>query len=81
VIVEFVIQYLEIDTSNVRSMFNRFRLLLTCALSFRKDYRQMSEKIVRIGVCQLNSRDDKEENLRIGEKLINQAKKEQAKVS
>jgi predicted amidohydrolase len=41
----------------------------------------MSNKIVRIGVCQLNTRDDKEANFKTGEQLINQAKKEQAKVS
>jgi predicted amidohydrolase len=41
----------------------------------------MSSNIIRIGVCQLNSRDNKEENFQIGKELINQAKKEQAKVS
>jgi predicted amidohydrolase len=41
----------------------------------------MSSKKIRIGVCQLNSRDNKEENFHIGEKLIQQAKQEQAKVS
>jgi predicted amidohydrolase len=41
----------------------------------------MSSNIIRIGVCQLNSRDDKNENFQIGEELINKAKKEQAKVS
>ncbi|CAF5048013.1 unnamed protein product, partial [Rotaria sp. Silwood1] len=40
----------------------------------------MSSKIIRIGVCQLNSNDDKQENFNIGQQLINQAKKEQAKI-
>lgn len=44
------------------------------------NYRNMSSKIVRIGVCQLNSQDDKNINFNIGQKLINQAKNEQAKV-
>ncbi|CAF3360792.1 unnamed protein product [Rotaria socialis] len=40
----------------------------------------MSSKIVRIGVCQLNCRDDKNINFKIGEELIKQAKKEEAKI-
>lgn len=40
----------------------------------------MSNKSIRIGLCQLNSRDDKEENFQIGQKLIREAKQQNAKV-
>ncbi len=59
-------------------MFNR---LLNRFSKISIGFRTMSSKKIRIGVCQLNSRDNKEENFHIGEKLIQQAKQEQAKVS
>jgi len=62
-------------------MFNRLSIVLKPLFAFKETYRKMSSKIIRIGVCQLNCRDDKEVNFKIGEQLINQAKKEQAKVS
>ncbi len=62
-------------------MFNRIGIVLNRLSKFKINYRKMSSNKVRIGVCQLNCRDNKEENFQIGEKLINQAKKEQAKVS
>ncbi|CAF0903525.1 unnamed protein product [Adineta ricciae] len=40
----------------------------------------MSNKSIRIGLCQLNSRDDKEENFQIGQKLIREAKQQDAKI-
>ncbi len=62
-------------------MFNRISIVIHCLSKLKLNYRKMSSNIIRIGVCQLNSRDDKNENFQIGEELINKAKKEQAKVS
>lgn len=62
-------------------MFNRISIFVNPLLKLKLNYRKMSSNIIRIGVCQLNCHDDKEENFKIGEKLINQAKKEQVKVS
>ena len=41
---------------------------------------RMASGKVRLSVCQVNCRENKEENLRIGKELIEQAKKEQSKV-
>lgn len=62
-------------------MFNRISIIINCLSKLKLNYRKMSSNIIRIGVCQLNSRDDKNENFQIGKELINKAKKEQAKVS
>jgi hypothetical protein len=62
-------------------MLNRIGVLINPLSKLTINYRKMSSNIIRIGVCQLNTRDDKDENFKIGEQLINQAKKEQAKVS
>ncbi|CAF1441290.1 unnamed protein product [Adineta steineri] len=61
-------------------MFNRLRIILSPLFVLKENSRRMSSKIVRIGVCQLNCRDNKEENFKIGEQLINKAKKEEAKI-
>ncbi len=62
-------------------MFNRIGIFLNNLSKFAVKSRRMSSNKIRIGVCQLNCRDNKEENFQIGEKLINQAKQEQAKVN
>lgn len=62
-------------------MFNRINIILNPLFKLKINYRKMSSNKIRIGLCQLNSQDNKEENLKIGKQLINQAKKEQAKVS
>jgi hypothetical protein len=61
-------------------MFKRIFIIKNSLFKLNANYRNMSNNLIRIGVCQLNSRDDKEENFKIGEKLLNQAKKEEAKV-
>lgn len=67
--------------NNVNRMFNRVIFLKNSFSLVESNYRKMSSSITRIGVCQLNTRDSKEENFKIGEQLIKQAKSEQAKVS
>ena len=62
-------------------MFNRIGILFNHLSRSTLNYRKMSSQKVRIGVCQLTSRDNKQENFQIGQKLIEQAKKEEAKVS
>ncbi len=62
-------------------MFNRLGIFVNSLPKLQRNYLKMSSNIIRIGVCQLNCRDNKEENFQIGKELINQAKKEQAKVS
>ena len=62
-------------------MFNRLFPILNHFSKLKINYRDMSTKKVRIGVCQLNCRDNKEENFEIGARLIKEAKQDQAKVS
>ena len=62
-------------------MFNRFKIFLNPLVKLKVSIRKMSSTQIRIGVCQLNTRENKEENFQIGQKLIEQAKKEEAKVS
>ena len=67
---------------HVYLMFNRIIGLTKNFSIIKLNYQKMSSKnIVRISLCQLNSRDNKNENFKIGEKLIHQAKNEQAQVS
>ena len=61
-------------------MFIRMNLVLSRLTKVVLSYRRMSSGKVRLSVCQLNCRENKEENFRIGKQLIEQAKKEQSKV-
>ena len=61
-------------------MFRRLNLKLNYFVHARKFSRKMLNKSIRVGLCQLNSRDDKEENFQIGQKLIREAKQQDAKV-
>ncbi|UJR34883.1 hypothetical protein I4U23_027661 [Adineta vaga] len=61
-------------------MFNKIRVKFNWFIKTKILYQEMSTKTIRIGLCQLNSRDDKEENFRIGQKLINEAKEQNAKI-
>lgn len=60
-------------------MFNRVNILLSNSLKLSLFHRTMSGK-VRISVCQLNTRENKNENFQIGKQLIEKAKEEQSKV-
>jgi hypothetical protein len=73
---------LKIKKDNVKEMFSRSRIVITNhLLKISNNYFKMSNKTIRIGVCQLNTRDDKEANLKIGEQLIIKGAQDQAKVS
>ena len=61
-------------------MYNRMNILLSNLSKVSLFYRTMSNTKVRISVCQLNCRENKDENFQIGKQLIEKAKEQQFKV-
>ena len=69
------------DEENVPRMFHRLSVLVNRrSIGLELFWTHMSHRSIRIGVCQLNSGDDKAKNLAVGEQLIRQGKEEQVKV-
>ena len=62
-------------------MLNKSRIIFNGLFALKINcWQRMSSNQVHIAVCQLNSRENKQENLEIGKQLIHQAKQQQAKV-
>jgi hypothetical protein len=71
---------LKIDDDNDWPMFVRARLVVRRWYSAARPSSRMATPRISIGVCQLNSNEDKQVNWQIARRLIEQGKAQQAKV-